>query len=405
MQRPTEIHVAYMGNFDGGRRRQGVWQGQAAVLTPPHIPSYPQPQVTWFHEGQKISPSARIAVTMENQLVVLATAAADAGRYRVQAVNERNGENKTSQELELDVEDASSPADPVAPEIVVAPRNMSVRFGTEGATLECVANARPIDLLTLEWWRGSRKVMEGVSSWGRRLSLPTLTSVHGGSYECRALLRGSRVPSASAFAHLTITEQPVFIQEPEGHTVGEVESVVELPCKAIGVPPPKFTWFKDGDRLLIQRDPRVSLTPNGGLRIRALEPGDTGIFQCWAQNMAGMTQSYTHLSVTSVAASIMRGPADAVVIARTIVELPCEAHGAPRPSVAWERDGVVLVSGSMQTPRYILLETGGLRIDPALRSDSGTFTCIVANSQGQDQATATLTVWGEKSTELLESIN
>lgn len=40
---------------------------------------------------------------MENQLVVLATAAADAGRYYVQAVNEKNGENKTSPSIYLNV--------------------------------------------------------------------------------------------------------------------------------------------------------------------------------------------------------------------------------------------------------------------------------------------------------------
>lgn len=40
---------------------------------------------------------------MENQLVVLATAAVDAGRYYVQAVNEKNGENKTSPSIYLNV--------------------------------------------------------------------------------------------------------------------------------------------------------------------------------------------------------------------------------------------------------------------------------------------------------------
>lgn len=36
------------------------------------------------------------AITLENQLVILAAKASDAGAYYVQAVNERNGENKTS---------------------------------------------------------------------------------------------------------------------------------------------------------------------------------------------------------------------------------------------------------------------------------------------------------------------
>lgn len=43
------------------------------------------------------------AITLDNQLVVLGTTAADAGRYYVQAVNERNGENKSSPSIYLSI--------------------------------------------------------------------------------------------------------------------------------------------------------------------------------------------------------------------------------------------------------------------------------------------------------------
>lgn len=42
-------------------------------------------------------------ITLENQLVVLATLPTDAGNYYVQAVNEKNGENKTSPLIYLNV--------------------------------------------------------------------------------------------------------------------------------------------------------------------------------------------------------------------------------------------------------------------------------------------------------------
>lgn len=44
------------------------------------------------------------AITMENTLVILSTVAPDAGRYYAQAVNDKNGENKTSQPITLTVE-------------------------------------------------------------------------------------------------------------------------------------------------------------------------------------------------------------------------------------------------------------------------------------------------------------
>ena len=47
-----------------------------------------------------VSPSA---ISLDNQLVVLATTAADAGRYHVEAVNELTGENATSPAVYLSV--------------------------------------------------------------------------------------------------------------------------------------------------------------------------------------------------------------------------------------------------------------------------------------------------------------
>lgn len=43
------------------------------------------------------------AITLDNQLVVLATVAADAGRYHVEAVNEVTGESATSAAIYLSV--------------------------------------------------------------------------------------------------------------------------------------------------------------------------------------------------------------------------------------------------------------------------------------------------------------
>lgn len=43
------------------------------------------------------------AITLDNQLVVLATVAADAGRYHVEAVNEVTGESVTSAAIYLSV--------------------------------------------------------------------------------------------------------------------------------------------------------------------------------------------------------------------------------------------------------------------------------------------------------------
>lgn len=55
----------------------------------------------------------------------------------------------------------------------------------------------------------------------------------------------------------------------------------------------------------------------------------------------------------------------------------------------------VLASGSVQLPRFTLLESGSLLVSPAHLSDAGTYTCMASNSRGIDEASANLLVWGE----------
>nr|XP_035950179.1 protein sidekick-1-like isoform X3 [Halichoerus grypus] len=68
LQRRSEVHVAYMGNFMDTDQRKMVSQGHAAVLNLLPITSCPRPQVTWFREGHKIIPSNRIERPAVNTL-------------------------------------------------------------------------------------------------------------------------------------------------------------------------------------------------------------------------------------------------------------------------------------------------------------------------------------------------
>lgn len=51
---------ADMGSFEDSETQQSVSHGEAAVIRAPRIASFPQPQVTWFRDGRKISPSSRM---------------------------------------------------------------------------------------------------------------------------------------------------------------------------------------------------------------------------------------------------------------------------------------------------------------------------------------------------------
>ncbi|KAL4624411.1 protein sidekick-1-like [Arapaima gigas] len=395
MQKRAEVQVAYMGNFAEQEQRKTVVQGKAAILNCPVVRSFPRPQVTWFRDGYKIIPSERVAITLDNQLVVLAASAADAGRYSVQAVNEKNGENRTSPSTYLSISgtDVDTSSDPIAPVIVVPPRNTTVVVGANEATLECVGNARPVEKLILSWKRNGLKLASDVGTFGRRLTIANPTAADAGLYVCEAALLNSSAKAAESRAYLTITEAPFFTTEPTRKTMGEVDKNVDIQCQARGVPPPRLEWYKDSVPLSKLNISRYKVMPGMGLQVRKVNPGDTGVFQCFARNLAGEAQAHTNLVVTRVAPAFEKAPSDITVTDGATAMFTCDVSGAPKPAIVWRRGGQVLASGSIQVPRFSLLESGGLQVKPITLQDAGNYTCFASNSDGAINATASLTVW------------
>ncbi|XP_033945054.1 protein sidekick-2 isoform X7 [Pseudochaenichthys georgianus] len=393
MQCSTEVQVAYIGGFVEVEKSQTVSQGEGALIHSPQIHSFPRPQITWFRDGRKIPSSSRIAITLDNTLVILSTVAPDAGRYYAQAVNDKNGENKTSQPIMLTVENVGGPADPIAPAIIIAPKNTSVTMGRNEAIMECVANARPLVKMSITWRKDGVLVSTGIRDFGRRLviSLPAVSD--SGFYECEASLRSSSVASVTAGAFLHVLEYPLFVKEPPTHISAEMEKVVDIPCQARGTPQPDIVWYKDAVPISPVKIPRYRVLVGGSLQINGLLPDDTGMFQCFARNHAGEIQTNTYLAVTSIAPNITAGPSDSAVIDSMSVILHCETSGAPRPAITWQKGERVLASGSVQLPRFTLLESGSLLISPSHLSDAGTYTCMASNSRGIDEASSDLLVW------------
>uniref|UniRef100_A0A8D0CST5 Sidekick cell adhesion molecule 1 n=1 Tax=Sander lucioperca TaxID=283035 RepID=A0A8D0CST5_SANLU len=385
IHRSTEMQVAFIGNFSAEEQRKTVTQGRAAIISQPPLASFPRPLVTWYKDGHKIIPNNQITITLDNQLVVLATTAADAGRYHVEAVNEMTGENVTSPVLNENMRDPESEL--VAPAIVIGPKDTTVVAGSE-ATLECIANARPIDSLVVSWKRDGRHLASG-----RRLTLPAPTSLDTGLYVCEALLSNSTAKPVEARAHLTVTEPPSLTAKPKRKIHADLDRNVDIPCLATGVPQPRIEWYKDAVPLSILANPRYKVSAGTGLTVRRVQPGDGGIFQCFARNAAGETQAHTQLLVSSVAPTFTFPQSDQTVTDGTTALFMCQASGAPKPAITWRKGSQILASGSVQVPRFTLLQSGGLQIQPISLQDTGEYTCIASNSEGTINATSMLTVW------------
>ncbi|XP_038141195.1 protein sidekick-1-like isoform X2 [Cyprinodon tularosa] len=385
IHRRTEVHVAFLGNFTSGEQRKTATQGQAVIISLPPLASFPKPVVTWYKDGHKIIPSNRIAITLDNHLVVLATTAADAGRYHVEAVNEMTGENVTSPAVYLSISGPES--EHVAPAIVIGPKNTTVVLGKE-ATLECIANTRPVDGLAVSWKRDGRLLASG-----HRLIVPVATTADAGLYVCEALFNNSTAKPMEARAYLTVMAPPSLTVQPKKKIFADLDRNVEIPCQASGVPQPRIEWYKDAVPLSKLANTRYKVSSAIGLTVRRVQPGDGGIFQCFARSPAGEAQAHTELVVSSVAPTLLSPPSDQTVTDGDTALFTCQNSGAPKPAITWRKGSQVIASGSVQVPRFTLLQSGGLQIQPVSFQDSGEFTCIVSNSEGTINATAVLTVW------------
>ncbi|MBN3277397.1 SDK1 protein, partial [Polyodon spathula] len=338
------------------------------------------------------------AITLDNQLVVLSTAVADAGRYYVQAVNEKNGENKTSPSIYLSItmiqlNEKGETARKIAERLCLLKNTVWAIVDKHRRTGTTAISSRPVEKLNISWKRNGVRLTSGVGMFGRRLTIINPTSADVGQYVCHAALLDSSVPPVEARAFLSITASPYFTAEPKRKMMGEVEKTIDIQCRAMGVPVPSLEWYKDLVPLSKLANPRYKVMANGGLRIRGVRPKDAGIFQCFARNTAGEIQTHTYLDVTSMAPTFTQLPSDITVTDGTTAVFTCEVSGAPKPAIAWKKSNQILASGSVQIPRFTLLETGGLQVRPVYLQDAGNYSCYASNSEGAVNATISLTVW------------
>uniref|UniRef100_A0A8C9UEL9 Hemicentin 1 n=1 Tax=Serinus canaria TaxID=9135 RepID=A0A8C9UEL9_SERCA len=150
------------------------------------------------------------------------------------------------------------------------------------AMLNCEVRGDPPP--TIQWSRKGVGVQ--ISNRIRQLvngSLAIYGTVNedAGDYKCVAT---NDVGVVERSLTLTLQSPPVITVEPVG-TVLEAGATAVLDCQARGEPPPAISWSRQGQPVL--GDDRVTLLPNGSLRIAALQREDTSQYECVARNLLG----------------------------------------------------------------------------------------------------------------------
>ncbi|XP_056380538.1 leucine-rich repeats and immunoglobulin-like domains protein 1 isoform X2 [Hyla sarda] len=184
----------------------------------------------------------------------------------------------------------------VLPSFTKTPRDNTIRTGTT-ARLECAADGHPTPEIA---WQKDGGTDFPAARERRMHVMPDddvffITDVKiedMGVYSCTAQ---NSAGSVSANATLTILEMPFLAHPLEDRTVS-AGATLALQCKANGSPPPRITWLK-GDEPLIMTE-RHHFTPgNQLLIIRNVVQEDAGKYTCEMSNTLGTERAYSQVSI------------------------------------------------------------------------------------------------------------
>ncbi|WAR30600.1 HMCN1-like protein [Mya arenaria] len=328
----------------------------------------------------------------------------------------------------------------IAPEIPVRETSFIINNG-QNIVLPCRATGRPRPKLT---WEKDGVTISRSNSFLRilrnGLAIPFARSEDDGTYTCVAT---NAAGTTSVELRLQV-QVPPQIGEASRLLTFTVGETADIPCAAIGIPPPSIRWLKDGRRL--DSSAKYDITEFGNLVIRVLpsflvvpqstdilsvptsfsgcssdnrvppsflvvpritevllahpsvngrsvyivyhvRPEDGGVYTCIAQNPAGEAQHNTVVNV-KVPPEILTPPGNkAVTIAERVV-LACSVGGDPPPEVMWLKDGRQV----QLSERIRKLSNGSLVIYRSTSSDAGQYKCVATNDVGSSSGTAMLTI-------------
>lgn len=189
---------------------------------------------------------------------------------------------------------------------------------------------------------------------------------------------------------------PAFVADL--HDIQAVEGYpIKMDIKLIGYPQPKLKWLHNGEEIRPDsQHAKISQNLDGtaSLIIEKALPNDCGEYQVIATNETGAVASKAHLSVAprtddavpeeapKFVSSLRDGNADE---GKELV-LSAPYIGNPVPEIIWTKDEQPVVPNER-----IMIACDGhevaLIINPAEISDSGTYSCLLANPLGEDTST------------------
>ncbi|XP_039627841.1 protogenin-like isoform X2 [Polypterus senegalus] len=290
LSQKSRLTVASISPFEIQPVSAVVQEGSVARFSC-KISANPLPIITWeFNRTILPLSTERITVLPNGVLQIYGVQQGDAGNYRCVATNIAN--RRRSTEATLTVIPVTGAIVPRKPSIIAGPQNITASLH-QSAILECVAIGNPKPIVS--WSRLDHKPIDVFNTrvlGNGNLIISDVKLEHTGVYVCRATTPGTRNFTV-AMALLTVLAPPAFVEWPESLTRPRA-GTARFVCQAEGIPTPKITWLKNGER--IHSNGRIKMY-NSKLVINQIIPEDDAIYQCMAENDQGSILSTARLIV------------------------------------------------------------------------------------------------------------
>ncbi|XP_017474613.1 PREDICTED: protein sax-3 isoform X1 [Rhagoletis zephyria] len=270
-----------------GPHDQTVLEG-SSVTFPCRVGGDPMPDVLWLRTASGGNmPLDRVSVLEDRSLRLERVTIADEGEYSCEA------DNVVGAISALGTLTVYAP-----PKFIQRPTSKSIELGAD-TSFECRASGNPRP--TLFWTIKNNRtiIFPGAPPLDRFQSLNTeeghsiltLTNFQRTDRDlvvvCNAM---NEVATITARAQLTLDSQedrppPIIIAGPVNQTL-PVKSMATLQCKAIGLPNPTISWYRDG--IPVHPNAKVNITAAGDLIISDLDrKEDQGLYTCVASSRTG----------------------------------------------------------------------------------------------------------------------
>ncbi|XP_049752935.1 hemicentin-2 isoform X2 [Elephas maximus indicus] len=331
----------------------------------------PTPTISWLQNGLPFSPSPRLQVLEEGQVLQVFTAeVADAATYMCVAENQAGSAEKL---FTLRVQ--------VPPRITGLTSEKVTTILNSSVSLPCDVHAHPSPEVT--WYKDGRALSLGEEAFllpgTHTLQLARAQPSDSGVYMCEAL---NAAGQDQKLVQLSVLVPPTFRQAPSGPqdtVVVRAGDKAVLSCETDSVPEPAVTWYKDGQPLVLAQRTQALLR---GQRLEILDAqvSDKGLYSCKVSSAAGEAMRAFILTI-QVPPKFENPKMEKVSqVAGSPLVLTCDVTGVPAPTVTWLKDRMPVESSVVQG---VVSRGGRLQLSRLQPAQGGTYTCVAENAEAE----------------------